>query len=184
MPIVRDRETKLMLQVKEGSKEAFEELYTLFQKPLANFLYRLCWNAQLVDDLVQDVFLRVWKAAPKYEPKAKVSTWIFKIAHNLWINYAAKRKEQALEGADREIDSAPDVDIQKEELRRAVKRAVEQLPEGEREVLVLAEYSGFKYHEISEILEIPVGTVKSRMFSATRRLREALQKHMKGDEPA
>lgn len=171
-----DRETRLMLEVKGGSRDAFEELYALFRKPLANFLHRLCWNPQLVDDLVQEVFLRVWRAAPSYEPKAKVSTWIFHIAHNLWINQSTKRREQPLEGTDAPVESAPEEGLERRELRDAVRRAVEALPAGEREVLILAEYNGFRYPEISEILGIPVGTVKSRMFSALRRLRENLEK--------
>ncbi|MHC4607652.1 MAG: RNA polymerase sigma factor [Planctomycetota bacterium] len=168
-----DRETNLMLAVKRGSRDAFEELYRLFSRPLANFLYRLCWDAQAVDDLVQEVFLRVWRAAPRWEPRAKVSTWIFRIAHNLWIKQASKRREQAL--GDAPVPARPEESSGRSEMREAVRRAVDSLPAGEREVLILAEYNGFRYPEIAQILDIPVGTVKSRMFHALRRLREALK---------
>ena len=89
-----DRETELMLKIKEGSKEAFHELYTLYERPLANFLYRLCWNRSLVDDLVQEVLMRVWRAAPNYEPTAKVSTYIFRIAHNLWSTSPPRKRRK------------------------------------------------------------------------------------------
>lgn len=174
-----DRETELMLRVKGGDRAAFEELYKLYQKPLANYLYRLSWNRALSEDLLQEAFLRLWKAAPTYEPTAKVSTYIFKIAHNLFINESARRREKALEGTDQARRADPASDLHRREVQAAVKRAIESLPEGERECLVLSEYNGFKYAEIAEILGIPLGTVKSRMFSAVQRLKEAL----KGLEP-
>jgi RNA polymerase sigma-70 factor (ECF subfamily) len=170
-----DRETELMLRVKGGDRAAFEELFALYQKPILNYLFRLCWNRALAEDLLQEAFLRLWKAAPTYEPTAKVSTYVFRIAHNLFINEAARRRETALEGADSEMRADPASDLARREVQSAVKRAIEALPDGEREVLLLSEYQGFKYAEIAEILGIPVGTVKSRMFSAVQHLKEALK---------
>ncbi|HVR84625.1 MAG TPA: sigma-70 family RNA polymerase sigma factor [Planctomycetota bacterium] len=170
-----DRETELMLRVKAGDRPAFEELYRLYEKPLTNYLFRLSGNRARAEDLLQDAFLRLWKAAPSYEPSAKVSTYVFRIAHNLFLNDAARRREKALESIDAETRSDPASDLNRREVQSAVQKAVEALPDGEREVLVLSEYNGFKYAEISEILGIPVGTVKSRMFSAVQRLKEALK---------
>ena len=174
-----DREIELMLRVKGGDRSAFEELYRLYQKPLVNYLYRLCFNRPLAEDLLQEAFLRLWKAAPNYQPTAKVSTYVFRIAHNLFLNEAARRREKALEGADEEVRANPSSDLSRREVQSAVKKAIEALPDGERDCLLLSEYEGFKYAEISEILGIPVGTVKSRMFSAVQRLKESL----KGMEP-
>src|SRR5262245_54022230 len=170
-----DRETELMLLVKAGDRAAFEEIFRLYQKPLANYLYRLTGNRTRAEDLLQDAFLRLWKAAPSYEPSAKVSTYIFRIAHNLFLNEAARRREKALESMEAETRSDPASDLNRREIRSAVQKAIEALPEGEREVLLLSEYNGFKYTEISEILGIPVGTVKSRMFSAVQKLKESLK---------
>ena len=174
-----DRETELMLRVKVGDRAAFAELYGLYQKPLVNYLYRLCFNRALAEDLLQETFLRIWKAATTYEPTAKVSTYVFRIARNLFLNEAARRREMALESADKEMRADPASDLKRREIQSAVQKAIEALPEGERECLLLSEYNGFKYAEISEILGIPVGTVKSRMFSAVQRLKEML----KGMEP-
>jgi RNA polymerase sigma-70 factor (ECF subfamily) len=174
-----DRETELMLAVRGGSDQAFRELYEAYQKPLANFLYRMCWNRALVDDLVQEVFLRVWRSREQYEPTAKVSTYLFRIASNLWINYAEKKRESNLGDADRAGGGPPEESLERTELQQAVKRAVDALPEGDRLCLVLSEYNGLKYAEISEVLGIPVGTVKSRVFSAVQRLKVAL-KDLKG----
>jgi len=169
-----DRETELMLRVKAGDRAAFEEIFRLYQKPLTNYLYRLTGNRARAEDLLQDAFLRLWKAAPTYEPSAKVSTYIFRIAHNLFLNDAARR-EKTLESMEAETRSDPASDLNRREIQSAVQKAIEALPEGEREVLLLSEYNGFKYAEIAEILGIPVGTVKSRMFSAVQRLKEALK---------
>jgi RNA polymerase sigma-70 factor, ECF subfamily len=170
-----DRETELMLRAKTGDASAFAELYSLFKKPLANFLYRLCWNRQIVDDLMQEVFLRVWRAAPTYEPTAKVSTYLFRVAHNLWINEGMKRREQAVDAVERAADLDPSEGLQRGEVQAAVQKAIDELPPGERECLVLSEYNGMKYADIADILGIPVGTVKSRIFSAVQRLREKLK---------
>jgi len=172
-----DREINLMLAIRGGSAAAFQELYEAYQKPLANFLYRMCWNRALVDDLVQEVFLRVWRSREQYEPTAKVSTYLFRIASNLWINHAEKKRETALGDADRPAGGAPEEPLERSEAQQAVKRAVDALPEGERLCLVLSEYNGLKYAEISEVLGIPVGTVKSRIFSAVQRLKVALKDH-------
>ena len=128
-----DRETELMLRVKGGDRDAFAELYALYQKPLVNYLYRLCFNRALSEDLLQETFLRIWKAAATYEPAAKVSTWFFRIAHNLFLNEAAKRREKALEGADNEMRADPASDLKRREVQSAVRKAIEDLPEGERE---------------------------------------------------
>jgi RNA polymerase sigma-70 factor (ECF subfamily) len=95
-----DKETELMLRVKAGDRAAFEEIFRLYQKPLTNYLYRLTGNRARSEDLLQDAFLRLWKAAPTYEPSAKVSTYIFRIAHNLFLNDAAWRREKALESME------------------------------------------------------------------------------------
>ncbi len=169
-----DREIQLMLRIREGDSRAFEELYLLYRKPLANYFHRLCWNSARVDDLVQEVFLRLWKAAPRYEPVAKFSTYLFRIAHNLWINDSRKRRESALKETEGEQENPPDRSLERTELQRRIQAAIETLPEREQECLVLSQYNGLKYAEIAEVMGIPVGTVKSRIFSAIRRLRTEL----------
>lgn len=163
-----DRETALLLRVKEGDRSAFEELFRLYERPLGGYLWRLCGNRALAEDLLQDCFLRIWKAAPAWQPAARVSTWIFRIAHNLHLNEAARRKElpgTVPEGRTESV-AAPD--------HEALQLALESLPDGERAVVLLSEIQGFTYAEIAEILDLPLGTVKSRMFTALRRLRDKL----------
>ncbi len=159
-----DRETALLLRVKEGDRSAFEELFRLYERPLGGYLWRLCGDRALAEDLLQDCFLRIWKAAPSWEPAARVSTWIFRIAHNLHVNEAVRRKDRP----EPRPEPSPPPDLE------ALQRALESLPDGERAVVLLAELQGFKYADVAEILGIPLGTVKSRMFAALRRLREQL----------
>ena len=115
-----DKETGLMLRVKAGDRAAFEEIFQLYQKPLANYLFRLTGNRARTEDLIQDTFLRLWKAAPTYEPTAKVSTYVFRIAHNLFLNETARRREKALESMDAETRSDPASDLNRREIRSAL----------------------------------------------------------------
>src|SRR5436190_24225618 len=112
-----DHETELMLLVKAGDRAAFEEIFHLYQKPLANYLFRLTGNRARSEDLLQDAFLGLWKAAPNYEPSAKVSTYIFLIAHTLFLNDAARRREKALESMEAETRSDPASDLNRREIR-------------------------------------------------------------------
>lgn len=159
-----DRETALLRRIKTGDRGAFEELFRLYERPLGTYLWRLCGNRALAEDLLQECFLRIWKAAPSWEPAARVSTWVFHIAHNLHLNEAARKKVRP----EVRPDPSPPPDFE------ALHGALESLPDGERAVVLLSELQGFKYADIAGILGIPLGTVKSRMFSALRRLRDKL----------
>ncbi len=169
-----ERETDLMLRVKAGDRAAFEEIYALYKKPLANFIHRLGGDKPAVEEILQETFLRLWSAAPRYEPSAKVSTYVFRIAHNAYINQVSRRRRLHRRGLEIAAPEDPSSDLRRADVRAAVWKALGTLAAGERECLVLAEFHGFKYSEISEILDIPVGTVKSRMNGAITRLREAL----------
>ena len=113
-----DRETALLLRVKEGDRSAFEELFRLYERPLGGYLWRLCGDRALAEDLLQDCFLRIWKAAPSWEPAARVSTWIFRIAHNLRVNEAVRRKDRP----EPRPEPSPPPDL--EALQRAVQSAM------------------------------------------------------------
>lgn len=182
------RDVELMHRVKTGDRAAFAELYESHKGPLFNFLFRMSWDRNVADDCLQEVFIAVWKAAPTWEPTAQVNTWLFKIARNIWINEGRRaRRRPALFSvvAPEEESAGPDFPDQAAgpedsslsvEARAAVRKAIEQLPEKERMVVLLSEFEGMKYAEIAEILDIPVGTVKSRMSSASERLRALLRR--------
>ena len=177
--------------LKAGKLGAFTELVDRHQRSLINFFYHLGWDRQVAEDCAQEVFLRLYRHAATYEPQAKFTTFLYRIARNLWIDRVrsvASRggKQVSLEAEqgpagerslrDRLAGPAPTpVEIlERQETEAALKRAIELLPEEQRTVLVLSEMQGLKYQEIGAILDIPVGTVKSRMHTAMEKLKEMM----------
>jgi RNA polymerase sigma-70 factor (ECF subfamily) len=175
-----------MEQIAGGDMHAFEQLFDRFKKPLLNYFYRQCWDAVLAEDCLQEIFMRIWRAAPNWKATAKVSTWVFTIARNFWINEAARARKRPTPlnpvagpdqaGLPEEVDeTTPDAPAQLAEQAQQIKEAIDRLPDHEREVVLLHQYQNFPYQEIADILEIPLGTVKSRMNSALNRLRKLLE---------
>ncbi|MBI3096791.1 MAG: sigma-70 family RNA polymerase sigma factor [Planctomycetes bacterium] len=181
----------LLLAAGRGDAASFETLYSRYGKPIFNFFYRMCWDPVVSEDCAQEVFLRAWRAAPAWRPEAKVSTWLFAIAQNYWLNERAKAGHRPVpfttlgtgdpEGSVSEGPvpalsrmPGPGDRLAGEEVREAVRQAIDALSEKEKIVVILGEMQGMKYREIAEVLGIPVGTVKSRMSEATRRLRQSL----------
>lgn len=180
-----------MRRIAVGDKDALGELYERHRPGLLRFFTHLSRDAVHAEDGVQETFLRVWRAAPRYEPRARFTTWLFQIAKNLWLTERDKRKRRPAlgvdgppPGADGDAPSSggpadgelgPGEAASQNELHAAVRRAVDRLPEGQRLVIVLAEFQGLPYREVAAILDIPVGTVKSRRHAADKRLREVLK---------
>lgn len=169
-------EFELMQRIGRGDTAAFRTLYERYQGPLTNFLHKMSWDTGLAEELLQEVFLSVWRTAARFESRAKVSTYLYTLARNAFINASRKgahrRIAEAAVGAegDRADESGADPDRDPE--RAKVRAAVDALPPEERETLVLAFYNGVPYPQVAEILGVPVGTVKSRVHRALGRLRE------------
>ncbi len=185
---------ELMLRVGRGDMEAFEGLHRRFGRPILNYFFRLTWDRQLSEDMTQEVFVKIWKAAHRYRPTAKFTTFLFQVAKNHWLNELDRRRRrpsvQSLEAAPEGVPSLrdnvpwsgkdPAGDAQDGELRERLRQAVEHLSPKLRDVYVLAEIRGLKYREIAEELGIPVGTVKSRMHHAEKALRAFLARDIQG----
>ena len=176
-----------MTRVRDGDRRAFETLYSRYGSPVMRFLFRLCGDRALAEDLTQDVFLKVWNAAPGWRPLGRVSTWLFQIAKHHWWNEAAKRKRRAavsgttLPGDFRERDEGAPADeseaaVARAEATAAVARALVELSPRLRVVFVLVRLEGVGYAETAEIVGIPVGTVKSRAAAAEAFLRKRLRR--------
>lgn len=188
-----ERDVELMHRVKQGDHQAFQELYEAYKRSLAGFFYKLTWDPSVTEDCIQEVFLRAWRAAKNWEPTGKVSTYLFTIAHNYWVNEGKRSKRRPApfsqiagsdEGGGRgeEFEGKaldPGENMENRELRNAVRKAIEDLPEHERIVLVLSEYEGLKYQEIGEICGIPEETVKTRIWKACIRLKKTLARYVK-----
>lgn len=189
-PVVAEAGGDLLVRYREGDPLAFQELFETYGEKLVQFFYRLCWDRDRAEDFTQDLFLRLVRRASTYRPEGRLSTFIFRVATNLWIDfYRASRPLPRLYSLDQPMldntpsvawscrDRGPDpvgaaiVDEEKARLRTAL----DALNEPHRLVLELAVYQELQYGEISDILNIPVGTVKSRMFNTVRALKDRLR---------
>lgn len=161
-----------------GDIRALNELYTRYVSLLLGFLTARVGNRQLAEEVLQDVMLTVWEKAHTFEARAKVKTWLMVIARNRAIN-ATRRKNLPVIHIDdvfglRSDDTGPMEALEKGENRDRVRAAIRQLPEGQREVLVLVFYHQLTGPEVAEILNISEGTVKSRLHRAKENLKGLL----------
>ena len=192
-----NEEQDLLQVFREGDPEAFEKIVLKYQGPLMGFFFRLCWDRFLAEDLTQEVFLRMIKAAQSYKPSGKLDYFVFRIARNLWIDRVRKMglrpKPASLDkplaedgdtlGSLLSGDSPdPSALASLGEEARILREAMKELPRGAREVFELAVYQGFPYKDVARILEIPVGTVKSRMFHALKTLKARLGQKEENEE--
>lgn len=162
-----------MARARLGEEDAFALLIRRHQAPLLNFFRRLGAGSE-VEDLVQDVFLRVYRYRDRYAPTARFTTFLYTLARHAWADHwrKLKRRQRIADRAEAEWPRQDDTAAGR--LGRGIdaQEALGRLPEKLRIVLVLSLHQGFRYREIAVILGIPVGTVKSRVFLAVRRLKD------------
>lgn len=185
-----EESVQLMLRVKEGDEKAFARLVELHQNVVIGTVTRMLGNADDGHDVAQMVFIRVWKSAPRYEPTAKFTTWLFTIMRNLVFNEMrrrGRRKEVSLDepiydDQPREIahPTSPGADVisQQEELERALDAAIAALPEKQRLAVLLRRQEETPYEELCEILGMSLPAVKSLLFRARAELRKRLAVHL------
>lgn len=164
---------ELMDRTRAGDQTAFAALIRRHQGPLLNFFRRLGAGSD-AEDLAQEVLLRLYRYRERYVRSAKFTTFLYTLARHTWADHwrKTKRRERIEERAEEELPRADDVAAARVSAALDAQHALEQLPEKLRIVLVMSLYQGLKYSEIAEALDIPEGTVKSRVFLALRRLRE------------
>jgi len=167
----------LMKLISHGNNAAFTELVHRYQNSLVNFFYGMGAYTGECEDLAQETFIRLYHYRTRYEPRAKFSTFLYRVARNTFIDMVRKKKSlpdynsELLEhGGFQSLNQDAN-----RELREEIENALEKLSEKLRSVIVLSFLQGFKYHEIADILEIPVGTVKSRIHLAFQQLKEILK---------
>lgn len=190
-----DESARLMLRVREGDDRAFEELVALHQNAVIGTVARMLGNVDDAHDIAQQVFLRVWKSAPRYEPTAKFTTWLFTITRNLVFNETRRRSRRREVSLEPETDEdaprqfanmttpGPDQQAQQEELEQALDRAIAALPEKQRLAVVLRRYQELPYEQLCEILGMSLPAVKSLLFRARNELRKSLAAYLGGDAP-
>jgi len=173
-PIMTSDEA-LMLEFQGGSRAAFEELFARYRKPLYGFFARRLNNPERAEDLVQETFFAVIRAASRYEPRALVRTYFYGIALKL---LAAERRKLLMRSTLGQSVPEPKTDGTPERVLW-VRQAVEKLDAPEREILMLREYEQLSYSDIAELLRIPVNTVRSRLFRSRLALKSYLESEAK-----
>jgi RNA polymerase sigma-70 factor, ECF subfamily len=179
--VIEPTDIELMLQVREGDSAAFHRLVARYREPLRRFFRSILEDRSQADDFVQETLLRLWFSRERYEPTGRFSTYLFQIGKHYWLNQRKKfhivtadTDESAQQVADTSPHAQPETAVLEQERRRRVRQAIEALPDHYRSVFVLSHLEGLRYAEIAERLSIPIGTVKSRMSEAVRRLRQML----------
>lgn len=186
-----DRDAELMLRVREGDETSFALLLERHRGPVVHFLYRMVQNPSVSEELAQEVFLRVYRSRATYEPTAKFTTWLFRIATHLalnWVRDGKKEKghesldEQVVDGVDRQVrDRQPTIEqaMLYEVKMTEVRRAIEALPAKQRAAVLMHKYEELEYAQIARALNCSESAVKSLLFRAYESLRSRL-KHMAG----
>src|SRR3989441_3379413 len=180
---------RLMRLVGRGDTVAFEELVERHQALVAGTVARMLGSNSDVEDIAQQVFIRVWKSAPRYVPRAKFTTWLLKITRNLVFNEMRRTKRrphvplQSEQGAEDpplkdETNPAPDASLLESELQQAIEEAIQRLPETQRMALVLRRYEQLSYEQIADVLDLSVPAVKSLLFRARTELRARLKDYL------
>ena len=180
----------LMLRVRDGDLEAFETLVTRHQHSVVGTAAKMLGGAADAEDIGQQVFVRVWKHAARYQPSAKFTTWLMTITRNLVFNELRRRRrsQQVSMDADEgdtirhqfvdEQAAPPSEEILDSELQEAIDAAIASLPETQRLAIVLRRYESMPYEEIAEVLKTSVPAVKSILFRARAELKARLKKYL------
>ncbi len=180
-------EADLIRRVQAGDKMAFAELVVAHQQFVYNLALRTLGEAQEAEDVAQEAFVRAWLALPRFRAEARFQTWLYRIVTNLCYNRLPRlrRELEALADAALEhlpdetfIDPAQQIDIA--EKREFLHNQIEALPESYRLLLTLRYQNELSYDEIAEVLEMPLGTVKTGIFRARASLKKALRQFRKG----
>ena len=186
-----ERDIRLMEKVRAGDMDAFRELVETHQHRVIGTVTRMLGDAHEAEDLSQQIFVRVWKSAPRWEPTAKFTTWLYTILRNLVFNECRRRarhKTTSLDAATDDADhpqqfadgnvKAPDTAMLDEEMQDAIERSIHELPEAQRMAVIMRRYQDVSYEEIAEVLDLTVPSVKSLLFRARTDLREKLRKYL------
>ena len=180
-----------------GDRNAFSSLVGHFRGRVYGMVYNLVHNEADALDLTQETFIKVWKALPKFEGRARFFTWMFRIAHNVTYDFLRARKSRGGQGGGDEFDesllgagamvssaptapkndTSPDDRVDRLDVQQILNSAMSELSDDHRQTLVLREAQGMKYEEIAEVMECSTGTVMSRLHYARKKMRDLLLPH-------
>ncbi|MCK5033806.1 MAG: sigma-70 family RNA polymerase sigma factor [Calditrichia bacterium] len=190
---MKSQDSELISKAKSGDEYALEELLGKYKIAVYNLVYRMVKDKQEAEDLTQETFIKTFKSLPSFNEEYAFSTWIFKIATNNCIDFFRKRKlktysiDKPIQYKTSEIQQDhPDTDpnaeksMLAEERSELIKKAIDSLPKKYNEAIVLRHMKEKSYEEIAEMLNLPLGTVKARIFRAREMLNKALKEKLSG----
>jgi RNA polymerase sigma-70 factor (ECF subfamily) len=182
--LLTQTEPDLAAAAQRGDAHAYGELVARCRAGVVNVVYRMCGDSRLAEEAAQEAFLRAWQRLPGYRPGHSFRAWVYRIAVNAALDALRRERrlvslEDLLDGGAQETclpepGGGPEELVEERQQAERVRRAVLALPPASRAVLVLREYGGMSYSEIAGALDIPLGTVMSRLNSARGQLRQAL----------
>ena len=176
--MIESRDQSLVDRCLKGDRRALEALVREYQKPLYNAAYRILGNPEDAADVTQAAFLKAFENLDRYDPKYKLFSWMYRIAVNEALNQLKRSKhQQPLDDLAADDHPGPDAEAEAGNLSRDIQGGLMALTDEYRTVIVLRHFSDFSYRQISDILEIPEKTVKSRLYSARQLMKEQLQAH-------
>jgi len=183
-------DSAIMLELRAGNMSGFDFLIQKYRKPIINFMYRMVHNQAVAEELAQEVFLRVYRSRETYRAEARFSTWLYRIATNLGVNYARDTRHERtastvyLDETDAETGTTPDVadstpgaedGLLRRERLNAIRQHVLALPERQRMAVLMHKYEGMDYRQIGDVLKLSESATKSLLFRAYQTLREKLK---------
>ncbi|HVS14710.1 MAG TPA: sigma-70 family RNA polymerase sigma factor [Thermoanaerobaculia bacterium] len=181
-------DAELVARALEGSEEAYREIVLRYQRPVFSLVVRMVRDQELAEDLAQEAFIKAFRALRRYDPSRKFSSWLFKIAHNATIDHL-RRQRLDIDSLDDRADPdgralgerledegtpAPDQRVHRRDVAAALEEAIAALRPEYREVILLRFVEGLAYQEIADILELPLGTVKTNIHRARKELAASL----------
>jgi RNA polymerase sigma-70 factor, ECF subfamily len=171
----------LIERVGGGDRNAFEELYRRYTRPILGLALRRLGDRGRAEDAVQDAFAAIWRSASSYDPaRGQGGAWLYTVARNAIVDGARKRPEPPMDAPDEPSpEGGPDERAEASWLAWRVHSVIEALPDHERPVIELAYWGGLSQSEISDFLDVPLGTVKTRTRSALARLADLLEEELR-----
>ncbi len=179
----------LIEQCRKQNMEAFGQIVDAYQNRVFGFVKRMVGSAEEAEDVAQEVFIRAYQSVHRFDGRCSLRTWLFRIAHNLCIDVSRKKGRQISESPLTDSDNVDMIEAEdlrwnpehlamNDELRAVVERGISSMSDKLRTVLLLHDQEELPYEELAQMLELPVGTVKSRLFLARQHLMKTLQEYM------
>lgn len=177
-----DQDAELMLKFARGEISAFEQILKKYKDTIINVAYRFVQNYPEAEEIAQEVFLKIYHSAKTYKPKAKLSTWVYRITANLSLNYLRSKKHSPPVPLEETLEIpgsiTPEENFVKKELIRRVREALNSLPENQKLAIILKKYENLSYEEISKIIGCSISAVDSLIQRAKQNLKRKLAPHV------